>query len=103
MADGDGVRRPVRFALGAAGDEAEIDQGDVGAFEMADEVGPDSGMEAPAMDENEMHRGASHGPRPAGRVLRREDFEQAIDISLSVRRGEGQPEPRRAGRHGRAA
>ena len=26
MADGDGVGRPVLFALGAAGDEAEIDQ-----------------------------------------------------------------------------
>src|SRR5512145_3249580 len=68
MADGDGVRRPAHFSLGAACDEAEIDQGDLGPIKMADEVGPESGMKAPAMNQNKMHRVALHGARPAGRV-----------------------------------
>ena len=101
MADGDGIGRPVLFALRTAGDEAEIDQSDFGLFKMAGEVGPESGMEAPAMDEDEMHLSGSHGSRPGACVLRREDLEQAVDVGLLMRRGEGQSQPRRAGRHGR--
>ena len=101
MADGDGIGRPVLFALGTAGDEAEIDQSDFGPFKMAGEFGPESGMEAPAMDKDEMHLSVSHGSRPGARVFACEDFEQAVDIGLLVRRGESKPQPRRTGRHGR--
>ena len=55
MADGDGVRRPVGLSFRAACDEAEIDEGDVGATQMRGEAGPNAGMEAPAMNEHEMH------------------------------------------------
>src|SRR3990172_7303222 len=54
MADRDRVGRPVRLALGPARDKAEIDEGDAGPFEMANDIGPDAGMEAPTMDEHEM-------------------------------------------------
>ena len=76
MADRYGVGRPVLFTLGAAGDEAEIDQRDACSIKLADEVSPDSGMEAPAMDEHEMHLGAyiaraRRGARSAARTSSR--------------------------------
>src|SRR5262245_16020269 len=57
MTDGDGVFRPALFARGSARHEAEIDQRNLGAVEVLDEAGPESGMEAPTMNENEMHLG----------------------------------------------
>src|SRR3990172_10411160 len=99
MADRDGAGRPVRLALGAAGDEAEIDESDFGALKIADDIGPDAGMEAPAMDEHEMHLLASHRADPAGRVLRREGIQKTIDVSDLVRRREGHSEPCRTGRN----
>jgi len=69
MADGNGVGWPVLFTLRTAGDEAEIDQGDFDPFKMVHDFGPESGMEAPAVNEDEMHFGTSHGSRPGARVL----------------------------------
>jgi hypothetical protein len=39
VSDGDGILRPRACPFRAASDEAEIDQGDLGALEMADKVG----------------------------------------------------------------
>src|SRR5262245_55658911 len=100
MTDGDGVFRPALFARGPARHEAEIDQRNLGAVEVLDEASPESGMEAPTMNEDEMHLGASHRLGPRARVACRKDIEQAIDVCLLVRRGEGEPEPRRSGWHG---
>ncbi|ODS01511.1 hypothetical protein AUC69_06595 [Methyloceanibacter superfactus] len=41
VADGDGILRPRLLAFRPTGDEAEIDQGDIGPAEMRDEFGPD--------------------------------------------------------------
>ena len=70
MADGDGVGRPVGLTLWTAGDEAEIDQGYVSVVELGDNIGPNAGMKAPAMDENEMHDAESDGTGLAWRGLR---------------------------------
>ena len=77
MTDGDGVLRPALFARRSARHEAKIDQRDLGAIEVLDEAGPESGMEAPTMNEDEMHLGASHRLGPGARVACREDIEQA--------------------------
>ena len=45
----------IRSPLGSSRDEAEIDQRDLGAPEVGDEVGKDAGVEAPAMNEQETH------------------------------------------------
>ena len=89
-------------ALGSARDEAEIDQGDFGALEMADEIGKDAGVKAPAVDEDETHlqRGASRMAL-AGPAVSASTSRSGSISTLLMRRGEGQPEPRRAGRHGR--
>ena len=47
--------------LGPPDDEAEIDQRGLGAIEMADEIGKDAGVEAPAMNEDETHLATLHG------------------------------------------
>src|SRR5262245_21701188 len=93
MADGDGVFRPALFARGSARHEAEIDRRNLCAVKAFDEAGPESGMEAPTMNEDEMHFGASHRLGPRARVPGRDDIEQAIDVLFPLRRGEGEPEP----------
>lgn len=86
MADRDAVRRPVARAFRAAGNEAEIDERDLGARKMADEIGPHAGVEAPAMDEHKTHlHFTSHRARSAGRVLLIESLQEAIDIRLLMR------------------
>ena len=70
------------LALRSAGDEAEIDQRDLGAIEMADEIGKDAGMEAPAMNEHETHLATLHGARGAPRILVGEDIQKPIDVGL---------------------
>jgi len=89
MADSDRVGRPICFALRAACDKAEIDEGDFGAVEMAHEVSPDAGMEAPAMDEHETHLVALHDPSLLACVLGREHVQKTIDVGLLMRGGEG--------------
>ena len=94
MTDGDGVGRPVSLASRSAGDEAEIDESDLGAIEVSDNIGPHAGMEAPTMDEHEMHRirftspapGAAHAPRrghPQSRSM--SDFDRAAVTAKSSR------------------
>lgn len=59
MADGDGVLRPVvgafEGAFGAPGNETEIDKADAGAGQALNDTVPETGVEAPTMDEQEMH------------------------------------------------
>ncbi len=55
MADGDGVLRPVADAFGPAGNETEIDTADAGARQTLNDTVPETGVEAPTMDEHEMH------------------------------------------------
>src|SRR5262245_2875562 len=57
VTNGDGVLGPALFARRSARHEAEVDQRDPGAVKAFDEAGPESGMEAPTMNEDEMHRG----------------------------------------------
>lgn len=65
MPDGDGIARPIARTLRATTDKAEIDKGHLRAWQMADELAPNAGMEAPAMDEDEAH-GAATAPRCVG-------------------------------------
>ena len=101
MADGNGVRRPIRLALRSSGHKAEIDQRSFGAIEIADEIGKDAGVETPAMNEDETHLATLHGARGAPRILFGKDIQESVDIRVLMRRGEGHSEPRRAGRNRR--
>src|SRR5262245_64777327 len=65
VTNGDGVLGPALFARRSARHEAEVDQRDPGAVKAFDEAGPESGMEAPTMNEDEMH-GDFTPPRPEG-------------------------------------
>jgi hypothetical protein len=65
MTNGNGVFGPIARALRAAGDETEIDEADLCPREMCDQVAPNSGMKAPAMDEDKVHQ-----PRSAERAAR---------------------------------
>src|SRR5262245_43680164 len=69
VAYSDRVGRPFGRALRSGGDETEIDQRDLGTVEIVREIGPDAGMEAPAMDEHEMHSGFT--PPALGAACRR--------------------------------
>ena len=87
--------------FGPSGDEAEIDQRGLGAIEMADEIGKDAGVEAPAMDEHKTHLVTLHGAGGAACILGTKHLQKAIDVRVLMRRGEGQSEPGRADRHRR--
>ena len=80
-------------ALRSSGHEAEIDQRGLGAIEMADEIGKDAGVEAPAMNEDETHLATLHGARGAPRILFGKDIQEPVDVGILMRRGEGQSQP----------
>jgi len=65
MADGDGVARPIHLPLWTTFNKAKIDKADLGPREMPDQIVPNAGMEAPAMDEDKAHH-----PRSAKRAAR---------------------------------
>ena len=89
MTDGDTVLRPFISAFRPPGHESEIEQSDPGIPEMGDEVGPDAGMEAPAMNEDEMHGLERHDLLGINASLDFEHIKQVIDVFLFMRGGEG--------------
>ena len=57
MSHGDGIAWPCVRRLRSSGDEAKIDQADLGNTHKSDDLPPNRGIESPTMNEHEVHRG----------------------------------------------
>jgi len=93
MTDRDAVFRPFITTFRPPRHKSEIEQCDPSITEMGDEVGPDAGMEAPAMNEDEMHGLERIDFLGTHARLICEYIEQAIDVSLFMRGCKGKSHP----------